>query len=92
MTSLFTYCDKCGKRMDICQFKCQPSREEQYLKWLERMQSGAHELTEYECPECHQTIKTLIPEEGVYDSMCCCPFCEALYFKIVDVKGKVTIK
>ena len=41
------------------------------------------------CPECGTTTQTQVPESGQYDTMCVCPFCDEMYFKVVEITGEV---
>ncbi|MCW8829979.1 MAG: hypothetical protein OQK32_00480 [Gammaproteobacteria bacterium] len=63
----------------------------EYEEWVARLLAKNVEMATYECPDCRETIYTQIPDSGQYDSMCVCPFCNELHFKVVESDGTVRI-
>jgi len=63
--------------------------KEAHDKYISRLEESGEKLTKFKCPECGATIKTLVPDSGVFDTMSQCPECEELFFKVVYANGTV---
>ncbi|VEW01290.1 conserved hypothetical protein [Escherichia coli] len=65
---------------------------EKYIEWVKRCQSNGVQLTTHKCPGCGEQIMTqCAPENEVWDSFTCCPWCKAFFFKQVEgAKVKVS--
>lgn len=58
--------------------------KDKYLHYIKRAEGRCSPLANFQCPECHEVIKTLeAPEGEVWDSLCTCPFCEQIFIKRV---------
>lgn len=56
-----------------------------YSYWLARAIGNKTPLAFYDCPHCDASVGTMLPPVGeVYNSFTSCPYCEKLYFKVVD--------
>ncbi|ECS0923109.1 hypothetical protein F2150_00215 [Salmonella enterica] len=71
------------------------TKAEKYIEWVKRVQNNNVALTAFNCPKCKEQIMTQCsPENEVWDSFACCPWCNAVYFKQVQgakVKASVVI-
>lgn len=57
---------------------------ERYQEFIDIMTTGGGHLLTFSSPCCHTATKTLAPEDGnIWDSFATCPWCGALYAKIV---------
>lgn len=55
-----------------------------YARWLTRVPQ--RRLLSFNCPGCGEQLKTA-REPG--DTICVCPFCGVMFFKITHVDGRV---
>lgn len=61
-----------------------------YQTWLRRQKSRGAPLTEYPCPTCGAELNARVPEaDHQFDSLCSCPYCLSLHFKVVSSSGTV---
>lgn len=65
---------------------------EKYIEWVKRCQRHGRQLTTHKCPRCGEQIMTQCsPENEVWDTITCCPWCSAVFFKQVEgAKVKVS--
>ncbi|EDR4403525.1 hypothetical protein DA597_001864 [Salmonella enterica subsp. enterica serovar Worthington] len=62
------------------------TKAEKYIEWVKRVQNNNVALTAFNCPKYKEQIMTQCsPENEVWDSFACCPWCSAVFFK--QVKG-----
>ena len=69
-----------------------PTLKEKHDAYMRRLKASGVRLAEFKCPECDAKILTRVPDAGdIYDSMCACPECEGIFFKIVHPDGRVEV-
>ena len=57
-------------------------KAEKYIEWVKHCQCHGVPLTTYKCPGCGEQIMTQCsPEKEIRDSLTCCPWCSAVFFK-----------
>ncbi|MXE43356.1 hypothetical protein FQZ95_12400 [Escherichia sp. HH41S] len=68
-------------------------RSGKYIAWVKHCQRHGVPLTTYKCPGCGEQLMTQSsPENEVWDSFTCCPWCSAVFFKQVEgAKVKVSV-
>lgn len=59
-----------------------------YTKHIAQLEANGVELVKFNCPDCHEELKTLpAPEGEVWDTFSTCPHCDELFQKIT--RGRV---
>lgn len=67
---------------------------EHYQAWLALVIAKKARLATFDCPHCGKTLKTPKPSPSYgrpYDSLCTCPFCDGMFFKVVYSDGHVVL-
>lgn len=56
----------------------------QHQAYVERAKNNGAKFLTYICPRCDSELETRAPdhEDDVWDTLCTCPYCDRMHFKI----------